>query len=527
MNHSEKKSLDEVQALLNTPHKSFAGLTFLPSEDHWQLRHKHARANLAGSCKLIIPDESWCYFKLALARYAQANKVGTVCSIANSLNMFANRYGADFDILDEANFISLKQSVGREREDILGKLRGFFKFWFETGIGGISKEFIDAIYQVKLKGSIKGEAVKSHDPYIGPYTPIELDGIMDGATNAYLEDRLSTRDYVLTVLFVQRGSRLNQVKNLRVGDFVLGRDGAKVRMPRGKQRGVGFREEFSTFKISEDLYKLVRVLRKESLELIGNMLPASQKHLLDRLTDDLLPLLGGDWRTFVRDLPAILESGITTEEHHIGESGLANRLREIADVVNVHSERTGETLNLTSHRFRRTLGTDMNREGAGLGAIAFALDHTDYQSAGVYTATTADIATRLDRKIGKLLAPLAQAFAGVIVRDESEAVRGDNPESRIRTMSGSDNVGTCGNFSFCGSRAPIACYTCVKFQPWIEAPHEENLNRLYEEREEILDATGDETIARQLDRSILAIEDVIRRCELKRIEIVEVETSDV
>ena len=193
----------------------------------------------------------------------------------------------------------------------------------------------------------------------------------------------------------------------------------------------------------------------------------------------------------------------------------------------MHSERTGETLNLTSHRFRRTLGTDMNREGAGLGAIAFALDHTDYQSAGVYTATTADIATRLDRKIGKLLAPLAQAFAGVIVRDESEAVRGDNPESRIRTMSGSDNVGTCGNFSFCGSRAPIACYTCVKFQPWIEAPHEENLNRLYEEREEILDATGDETIARQLDRSILAIEDVIRRCELKRIEIVEVETSDV
>ncbi|KKM05534.1 hypothetical protein LCGC14_1753080, partial [marine sediment metagenome] len=78
-----------------------------------------------------------------------------------------------------------------------------------------------------------------------------------------------------------------------------------------------------------------------------------------------------------------------------------------------------------------------------------------------------------------------------------------------------------------GSRAPIACYTCAKFQPWIEAPHEENLNSLYQERQEILDATGDETIARQLDRSILAIEDVIRRCELKRIEIAEVGTSDV
>lgn len=527
MNHSEKKSLGEIQALLDTPHKSFAGLTFLPSEDRWKLRHKYGSVSLAGSCKLIIPDESWCYFKLALARYAQVNKVGTVSGLVDVLNTIANRWGANFGIFDDADFLSLKQKFGREREDMVGRLRGFLKFWYEMGIGGISKEFIDAIYQVKLKGSIKGEAVKSYDPYIGPYTPIELQGIMDGATNAYLEDRLSTLDYVLTILFVQRGSRLNQVKNLRVGDFVLGREGAKVRMPRGKQRGSGFREEFSTFKISEDLYKLVRVLRKESLELIRNMLPASQKHLLDSLSDDLLPLLGGDWRTFARDLPAILESGITTEEHHMGEHGLAGRLRAIADVINVHSERTGEALNLTSHRFRRTMGTDLAREGAGVGPIAVALDHTDYQNAGVYVSTTADIATRLDRKIGKLLAPLAQAFAGLLVRDESEAVRGDNPESRIRTIAGSDNVGTCGNFSFCGSRAPIACYTCAKFQPWLEAPHEENLNSLYEERQEILDATGDETIARQLDRSILAIEDVIRRCELKRIEIVEVETSDV
>jgi len=526
MIQSEKKSLGEIQALLNTPHKSFAGLTFLPSEDRWKLRHKYVRVNLAGSCKLIIPNESWCYFKLALARYAQVNKIGTVCAIANTLNMFANRYGADFDILNEADFISLKQIVGSEREDMVGKLRGFLKFWFETGIGGISRDFIDAIYQVKLKGSAKGEAVKSYDPYIGPYTPIELQAIMDGVTNAYLEDRLSTRDYVMTILFVQRGSRLNQVKNLRVGDFVLGREGAEVRMPRGKQRGSGFREEFSTFKISEDLYKLVRVLRKESLERIGNKLPASQKHLIERLTDDLLPLFIGDFSSFAQALPAILESQQTSEDHHMGEGGVATRLRAIASVISVHSERTGEVINLTSHRFRRTMGTDLAREGAGVGPIAIALDHTDYQNAGVYVSTTADIATRLDRKIGKLLAPLAQAFAGLLVRHESEAVRGDNPESRIRTMAGSNNVGTCGNFSFCGSRAPIACYTCAKFQPWIEAPHEENLNSLYQERQEILDATGDETIARQLDRSILAIEDVIRRCELKRIEIAEVETSD-
>ena len=167
----------------------------------------------------------------------------------------------------------------------------------------------------------------------------------------------------------------------------------------------------------------------------------------------------------------------------------------------------------TSKRFRSTLGTDLNREGAGVGVIAAALDHTDHQNAGVYVESTGDNATRLNHKIGKLLAPLAQAFAGMIVRDETKAERGNDPTSRIRSIDGTENVGSCGNHSFCSANAPVACYTCVKFQPWLDAPHEDVLADLYEERERILNTTNDETIARILDRSILAVEDVIRRCE--------------
>ncbi|MFL1484784.1 site-specific integrase [Marinobacter sp. LN3S78] len=519
---SKQKSPSEIETLLNTPHKSFAGLTFLPSEDRWKLRHKHQNVNLAGGCKLIIPEESWGYFKLALALYARVCKAGSVCAIANTLNMFAAKFGADLNILEEADFLSLKPKLGREREGALGKVRGFFKFWFETGMGGISKDYLDALYQVKLKGDVKGEAVKSHDPFIGPYTPIELQAVIDGINNAFLEDRLSTGNYVLTFLFAQRGSRTNQIKNLRVSDFKLNNRQASVDMPRGKQRGSGFREEFSTFSISEDLYQLVRILRKESLDTVEECLPKAQRYLIHQVTDDLLPVFGA-WKGFARDLPSILEARKTSEEHHLGEQALAQRLRYVSRVINVHSERTGEIINLTSHRFRRTIGTDLAREGAGVGVIARALDHTDYQNAGVYVSTSADMATRLDQKIGKLLGPLAQAFAGVLVRDEADAVRGDDPKSRIRTNTGSDNVGTCGNFAFCGSRAPIACYTCIKFQPWIDAPHEEILIDLYDERREILDATGDETIASQLDRTILAVEDVIHRCELKRVEIMEVE----
>ena len=517
---SEQKSRSEVDELLKTPHEAFSGLIFLPSEDRWKLRHKYSSVNLVGSARLIFPEESWPYFKLALARYAKGNKIGTVYAIPDTLNRFANLYGDELNILNEADFLSLKPKLGRAHEGLLGRVRSFFKFWVETGIGGISEEFLKAIYQVKLKGDIKGEAVKSYDPHKGPYTPIELQAVIDGVNNAFLEDRLSTANYVLTIICIQRGSRTNQIKNLRVSDFTLVQGHAIVAMPRAKQQGYGFREALTEFNISQDLYKLIRVLRKESLEKIEKHLPATEKSLVGQVSDDLLPVFG-DWSIFARDLSSILECRKTSEECHLSEKNLQDRLKAVSSVISVHSERTGEIIGLTSQRFRRTVGTDLAREGAGVGVIARALDHTDHQNAGVYVSTSADMATRLDHKIGKLLAPLAQAFAGVLVRNESDALRGDDPRSRIRTNGGSDNVGTCGSFSFCGSRAPIACYTCVKFQPWIEAPHEEVLINLYGERKDILDATGDETIARQLDRTILAVEDVIRRCELKRLESME------
>jgi hypothetical protein len=42
------------------------------------------------------------------------------------------------------------------------------------------------------------------------------------------------------------------------------------------------------------------------------------------------------------------------------------------------------------------------------------------------------------------------------------------------------------------------------------------MDALLAERDYVIDVTGDETIARQLDRSILAVADVIQQCEAMR-----------
>ena len=65
---------------------------------------------------------------------------------------------------------------------------------------------------------------------------------------------------------------------------------------------------------------------------------------------------------------------------------------------------------------------------------------------------------------------------------------------------------------FCGLAAPIACYTCKNFQPWLDGPHEAVLAHLLAKREQLL-STTDARIASVNDRTILAVAEVIRRCD--------------
>jgi len=146
------------------------------------------------------------------------------------------------------------------------------------------------------------------------------------------------------------------------------------------------------------------------------------------------------------------------------------------------------------------------------------LDHTDDQNARVYTENVPEHVDAINEAMARQLAPLAQAFAGVLVRSERDALRGDDPTSRVRTDSGSA-AGTCGHYGFCGALAPIACYTCRHFQPWIDGPHENVLHGLLAERDRIRQLTQDKVIAAINDRAIFAVTQVIQMCEARRSEV--------
>lgn len=272
-----------------------------------------------------------------------------------------------------------------------------------------------------------------------------------------------------------------------------------------------WRSTFNRFAIVEDLWLLLQqqaeAVQKAFSEQAGRPLP---KEVQEELP--LFPV------SHYLDSDSDSEALQGSDRLHIPSNGVYKAMVRVAKIIAVISERTGAPIALNPNRFRYTLGTNLAREGRGELVIAEALDHSDTQNAGVYVRNIPEIVERIDKAVALQLAPFAQAFRGVLVASERDARRGDDPSSRI--SNGRANVGTCGSYGFCGALAPIACYTCAHFQPWLDGPHEEVLDRLIEERNRVRDNCDDLKIASANDRLILAVSDVINRCKEAKGEVV-------
>jgi len=361
--------------------------------------------------------------------------------------------------------------------------------------------------QLRLRGNFKGEAVLTMDPEKGPFTEIELHGIYGALHDAYSQGQIQTRQYVLTLLYMALGPRNIQLAALKIKDLTVlkARDGSTshlLKVPRAKQRGQNIRDELKTRALDHDIGHLLEVH-------IENVKEYHREKITDKIDAKELPVF-----------PNWLSLNPAGFDHHCNGKDLYKEIAGIFKKLTVSSERTGQKIKVSPTRFRRTIGTRAAMEGHGELIIADLLDHSDIQNVGVYVEATPEIIDRIDKALALQLAPMAQAFMGIIIGDESKAERGDDPASRIRSPEIASikdrGVGTCGKYGFCGAYAPIACYTCRKFQAWLDGPHEAVLEELIVKRERTLEQTGDERIAFVNDRTILAVAEVVRKCkELK------------
>lgn len=510
----------KAQPLLLLPERavSKAGYDFIPSSDRWEL-DKDVSIPMQQVNSLEV--ECNLGFRLALTRYAEEMSAKHASNMAHTFFRYLRDTGATE--VNSTTLINWRGQLGDKTQFRLGALKGFLIAWNGWGFPGVSDDVVSLLEGWRIQGNEKGRAVAQGDPNEGPYSDLELGAILSWANRALAtrEIELDVYAYLLTLIMTAR--RTVQIAALRGVDLERKEDRGvpsyTVRFPRAKQRGKGFRQSFRSLSVIEDLYLTLRAQHQASVTQVENRLGLE---LPEELKLQIPAFINATTLDEIQDISALREilMGETPDRMHSTVSLLKSWLMRCEAACMAKSERTGERIHLLARRFRYTRGTNLRREGCGVAVIAEGLDQSDTQNAGVYTENTVQEAVIIDSVVGAKLAPFAQACMGTLVKSEREAIRGDDPRSRVPNQK-QDAVGTCGNYGFCASGFR-ACYTCHHFQPWVDGPHQEVLTELYVEKQRAADAGCAREVVNANDRLILAVEHCVALCKAAKAPPVDV-----
>lgn len=508
MSHAKSKPL-KIKMRADALAVSKDGYPFDPSDDHWRL-DKDVQISLVFSS--FIDASTQAGFRAALRRYAEEASARHTRNMETRFKRYLRDTGASK--VTSVDLINWRAKLGTEEQWQLGGLKGFLLAWHDYGFEGVSEEVVDLLEGWRIQGNEKGAAVASGCPESGPYTDLELAALFDWANMAVAKKELTFGDYAYLLSLAITARRPVQIAALRGRDLVQeSEQGApmfRLNVPRAKQRGLRFRGAFRSLAIIADLYLVLQQLHRQSVAAVS---AAIGQALDPDLIGEIPVFLNRERLKGVGSVVQVRELllGGTPDALHATTDSLASGLQRCARASTAKSERTGEFIRLSAMRFRHTRGTKLRREGFGPYVIAELLDHSDIQNVRVYTDNTAQEAVVINELIGAQLAPFAQACLGRLVRSEREAIRGNNPRSRV--PNGRQHaVGTCGNYGFCAS-GYRACYTCYHFQPWVDGPHEEVLADVYAEKERARAAGCSDVIVNANDQLILAVEHCVSMCK--------------
>ncbi|RZR41924.1 site-specific integrase [Vibrio vulnificus] len=505
---------------------SKANYEFDVYSDNWQLdANVHLNFKLLDSLNLTPKfTES---FRLALADYAAE------LSSRYTDNLF--RYcrwlfavGVTSQVTEQ-HVINYKATLNKTTEYKLGYIRAFLLDWHDKKIKGIDEKVADLFLSFKLSGNEKGKAVALGCPYSGAYTLEEQAAFITWYIDAFTEKVISLTDYAFIMALQHTGARPIQLTYLYYGDLLTRKEAGiehfDLKIPNAKKHDEFFRESFQIKKdVSEDLILVLTAQAEQSIKMVEDhfdiSLTSQQKKQIPIFINERQISNFADFSTFEeiqQKTPDLLCLRTRGANPSVGE--ITRRLARLCPLKTTRIKVDGDygDLHINPRRFRYTHATNMAMLGASNHTIAEELGHEDTQNVTVYTEFNEEMADRIDDALAIDLTPLAQAFSGTLIDSEKDAIRANDPRSRINNDDGNP-VGNCGTFGFCANGS-VHCYTCNKFQPWLNAPHEDMLKSVISKRDRKRDMGASEFVLQGHNRSINAIKAVIQKCNARKQEL--------
>jgi integrase len=493
-----------AEVALRLPNSAFtrSGVAFRPNEDLWawvdgpfQVHLDFTKVNFPAS----FPGDSLKHILVVFAKRSSA------CHLINMFQAFTHflslrNASTPLGIITAEDVSNYAARLKNHEKWRLSSLNVLLQKWGALGHSGVDPACTQYLRERRKPGNVKGIAVRTRDPIAGPFSEAEYTALYKAVDAAYGEGRVLLWVSVLTRLLFACGGRISQYASLKVKDFVARNGEFLLQLPQVKNREVHSRISLKEFSLSPQTGRLLQ----QHIEGLTSLNHFSESALFP---EEVIMVNGPN-------VPRRHEADLFFG--HCTSSSLSKAINAALKEIAPPTERLGfEPMPVAPRRFRYTFGTRLAEEGASKAVIADRLGHVDLQNVEVYFEASPKIVENIDRAMDAYLAPLAHAFRGHLVEDEEHSTHKGAPGSRILDFRvAKEPVGSCGaKGQGCSFNKPTACYTCFKFEPWLDAPHEKVLLRLRAERER---CASDERLAAINDDAIRAVQEVIAECNQAR-----------
>jgi integrase len=493
--NSAGTELSEARALPEVAYTR-SGIAFRPSGDVWRWRDGPYQVHLdfeRVNLPLTVPLFS---FKYTLQAFARRSSASHLTNLFEAFVHFLRRRANDAPLRsvsaeEASSYIARLEAHEKWR---IGVLNVLLQKWAALGLPGVDSECVGYLRDRRKPGSVKGTAVRQRDPVEGPFSEEEYTALYKSVDAAYGTGEVPLWVAVLARLLFACGGRVSQYACLKVKDFRVEGSQFILNLPQAKTGLAHARASFIEFRLSPQTGRLLleHIERLQAGDDNAPMFPECE--VLAR---------GGDVSAYAANDPF---------RGHCTRAALSSVFTRTVSAIAPLTDRLDfAPMPVNPKRFRSTFGTRLAEEGAGRAEIAERLGHTDLQNVDVYFEASPTIVDNIDKAMGRQLAPLARAFRGRLVEDEEHSTHKGAPGSRIIDFRVSSKpLASCsGKAQGCGFNKPVACYTCFKFEPWLDGPHEKVLKRLEEDREKW---AYDQRLSAINDDAIEAVREVIAEC---------------
>lgn len=485
------------------------GADFFPNDDLWIFRDAVTDGRLAfGPVLAVVSAEVGTGLKATLIWLLKNRAVATAMNALESFKHMLKLTGRSkaTPLLEVTQFdvLSYRASLSKKQVNRLLMLAVLLKKWHALGLVGVSADAIALLKSLKHKKVPSGEPVMTMCPIRGPLTQLEDESFQEALNTAFVKGDIDETEFFAVWLTRAIGQRPCQTAALKVCDLVVERhtDGSVeylLNVPRAKQRNTVHPR--SSWKVRPLIQQIGAPLSAYLLQVLERF----RGEMHDPSQAPIFPAIDSPWRD-------------GSYAWHMTAPQMGALISRVSTRIKAHSERTGTALHVSPTRLRRTVGTRAAQEGHGELVVAEILDHTNVASARYYVEAVPSIAGRIDSAMAHSMAPLARAFQGLAPEVfDADGNGATNLIIDLRFDQRGQPMGQCTGGDNCTFLAPVSCYTCRSFRPWLDGPHHAVLDELIARRDMQITRNGPR-MASVNDRTLVAVAEVIQICSAKRME---------